>query len=345
MNFYNRNGVLYVRINNKRISTKMSDTPKNRKFFSNYYKQEEFLNKFNLKKNIPTLISLCEDVLKKKEVTLKRTSYSSYESLFNSRIKPYFKDKRVDEIAKKDIFKYFSTFTDKSTLNICHTILKNAFEIATIEEYISIIPLVSKPSLKSNYEMNPFTLDEVKYILTNCSDIVLKNYLGVAFYSGMRSGEIFALTWNDIDFSNFTIDINKTITKGFIQSPKTKSSIRIIDMLPQCEDFLLNQRKLTGLSKYVFYKPRGEVFKQTCDLYYRWKRLLKDCSLDYRNIYQTRHTFVTNMLMNKEELMWVSYMIGHKSTDITQNKYSKYIITPKVGRKITFLDTKEAQSV
>ncbi len=345
MNFYNRNGVLYIRIGKKRLSTKMADTPKNRKFFKNYYKNEEFLTKFNLNTKVPTLIELCERVLLEKEITLKRTSYISYESLFNSRIKTYFKDTKVNDVTKKLIFEYFATFTDKSTLNICHTILKSAFEIATIEEYITIIPLVSKPSLKSDYEMKPFTLDEVKLILSSSEDMVLKNYLGIAFYTGMRSGEIFALTWKDIDFENFTLDINKTITKGFIQSPKTKSSIRIIDMLPQCEDFLINQRKITGLKKYVFYKPRGDIFKQTCDLYYRWKILLKSCSLDYRNIYQTRHTFVTNMLMNKEDLMWVSYMIGHKSTDITQSRYSKYIPRSKVGRKTTFLDSKKTQCV
>ena len=47
--------------------------------------------------------------------------------------------------------------------------------------------------------------------------------------------------------------------------------------------------------------------------------------LEHRRIYQTRHSFASNMLSNKEDLNWVSQTLGHKNPGITQQKYFKYI--------------------
>ena len=69
MTFYSRNGMLYVRINSKRLSTKMTDTVKNRKLVESYYRNDEFFNKFEINKQVPTVLELCEEVLKQKEKT------------------------------------------------------------------------------------------------------------------------------------------------------------------------------------------------------------------------------------------------------------------------------------
>ena len=68
-----------------------------------------------------------------------------------------------------------------------------------------------------------------------------------------------------------------------------------------------------------------------------WIKLLDKCNLKYRSIYQTRHSFASNMLSNKEDIFWVSQTLGHKSINMTVEKYSKYIKSDR-KRKITFLD-------
>lgn len=346
MTFYNRNGKLYYRLNGKRVSSKLLDTPLNRKLLLSYHKNEEFLNKFDLNKSFPTLVSLCDYVLNEKEKYLKATSYSSYSSLLQSRIIPFFKDKKVNEVLRKDILKFYSTFTDKSTLNICSTILKASFEKAIIEDYIKFIPLVKKPTIKNEYDIKPFSLKEIELILKSCEYITLRNILGLGFYSGLRIGEMFGLKWEDINFNNYSISVNRTITNGFEQTPKTKSSLRVIDMLPQAEKFLLSQRQKVGLSSFVFLAPRGKHFNSTADLFLKWKKLLYDLNIEYRNIYQIRHSFASNMLSNQEDLNWVSYMLGHKSPFITLQKYTRYIQVKRTERKTTFLDenTKTSQN-
>ena len=135
----------------------------------------------DLLKVVPTLKDLVIQVLKEKEIYLKSTSYLTYEALFNTRILPFFKELKVNEIIRKDILKFYNTFTDKSTLNICSTLLKSAFEIAIIEEYINFIPLVKKPVLRSNFSINLFNLNEIDLILSKCEYLTLKNVLGLGF--------------------------------------------------------------------------------------------------------------------------------------------------------------------
>ena len=75
----------------------------------------------------------------------------------------------------------------------------------------------------------------------------------------MRSGEILALNWDDINFSTDTISITKTLSKGKIGKPKTASSYRDIEMLPMARKFLENQRLETGLKNgFVFTKKDKE---------------------------------------------------------------------------------------
>ncbi|WP_066155529.1 tyrosine-type recombinase/integrase [Aliarcobacter cryaerophilus] len=339
MRLYNRNGILYIDINGKRTSSKLQDTPTNRKLLENQYKNTEFYKKFNVKTKGKTVLEFCREVLEEKEKKLQPTTIRSYYSLFESRIVPFFGKKYPHEITPAKIKDWYSTFKDRTTLNTCVTgILIPAFENAIIEGYIQTTPFIVKfPTLKSDYEMKPFTLQEIDLILTY-KENPYKQFLGVAFFTGARTGEILALEWKDIDFENKTITINKTRTLGITKIPKTKSSIRVIDMLPQCEFFLREQRKITGLSQNVFLRASGKIFSHSGDLAKGWHKLLKSLNLEKRSIYQTRHTFASNMLSNKEEPLWVSQMLGHKNLNITLEKYTKYLKVEKTGRKTTFLD-------
>lgn len=347
MKIYTRNNILYVRLNGKRVSTKLKDTKENRKLITSYYKNDEFFKKFDVNKSVPTIVELCEEVLSEKVKLIKQTSYKAYENIFKNRIKNYFKDMLISELKPFHIEKWYKTFNDRSTLISSESILKPAIEKAVLREYITQTPLiVSRPKFISNYSLNPFTYEEVLKLLHNCTNNWFKNFIGINFFTGMRTGELIGLKWSDIDFNNYTIEINRTITSGFIQTPKTKSSQRVIDMLPQCEDFLREQRKITGLGEYVFISPNfNKHFNNSMDLRPIWEKLLKACNLDFRGIYQLRHSFVSNMLSSGEDLLWVSSMLGHKSANITLEKYTKYMRRKRERKIIVIdsLDTKVAQ--
>ncbi len=339
MKLYNRNGKLYIYLNGVRKSSGLEDTPQNRKILLNHHKNDGFYNKFNVNTKSKTVVEFCEEVLEDKAKRLQPTTIRQYYSELRCNIIPFFNKKYPQEITPYMLKNWYSTFKDKSTLVTCVTgILKPAFENAVIEDCIKTSPLiVSLPTIKSDYEINPFNLNEIKTILDN-ADGWFKNFLGIAFFTGARTGEILALEWSDIDFENHTISITKTRTQGLTKIPKTKSSIRKIDILPQCEIFLRRQKRITGKNKNVFTKKhnRDKLHGSTVLIVF-WKELLEKCLLKYRNIYQTRHSFASNMISNGEEIFWVSQMLGHKSMSLTLDKYSKYI-KDKRDRKRTFLD-------
>lgn len=340
MKLYNRNGMLYICINGIRKSSGLEDTPQNRKILLNHHKNDGFYNKFNVKTKSKTIVEFCNEVLEEKEKRLQPTTMKQYNSLFKARIIPFFNKKYPQEITPMILKNWYYTFSDRHTLNACvNSILKPAFELAIIEENIKTTPFVVRfPTFKSNYEIEPFNLEEIKLILDNANGW-FKNFLGIAFFTGARSGEILALEWKDINFEKSIISISKTQTMGFTKIPKTKSSVRKIDILSQCEPFLRNQQKISGLSQNVFISERnkhGKIYG-SCSMRPKWVKLLKKCNLEYRNIYQTRHSFASNMLSNSEELFWVSQMLGHKNPNITLEKYSKYVKSNR-EKKTTFLD-------
>jgi len=351
MRLYNRNGMLWVDkiVNGKRVrkSTKLKYSQDNIRLFKSYSKNDKFFNKFNVNVDVPTVVELCEEVLREKQNTLKSTSYRSYESLFNNRIVPYFDKKLISEIEPIDIEDWYKTFDDRSTLTTSEAILKKAIEKSLIRKYIKQSPLVvSKPSFTSKYKMNPFSFDEIQIILKNCIDNWFRNFIAINFFTGLRTGEMIGLKWSDINFEEYSINVQRTITHGWTQTPKTKSSLREIDMIPQCEEYLKLQRKITGLGEYVFVDDNKKTFYGSSTLHPRWEKVLIKSNLKFRGIYQLRHSFASNMLSNKEEPLWVSTMLGHKDASVTLQKYAKYIKKERV-RKTTFLDdigTKMAQN-
>jgi len=258
---------------------------------------------------------------------------------YKMHVLPFIANKYPSQITPKDVKEWYLTIKTIGTLSVCvNSILKPAFENAIIEGCVQTSPFIVRfPTLKSNYEMNPFNLQEIQLLLDNAEGW-FKNFLGIAFFTGMRTGGILALEWKDINFEDSLISVNKTRTAGITKNPKTKSSIREIDMLSQAEIFLKSQQKISGLRQNLFNAERraGKLFGSSAT-FFKWEKLLKKCGLKYRNIYQTGHSFASNMLSNKEDIFWVSKMLGHKNPNTTLGKYSKYI--KRDGqKKVTFLD-------
>ncbi len=337
MTFFNRKGVLYVRINGRRISTKMQDTLKNRKFAMSYYKNDEFFKKFDLDvKSVPTVVQLCEEVLRDKESYLKPTSYRTYLSLFTSRIIPYFKERLVTDIKPKDIDYWYSTFDDGQTLTTCLALVKPAFQKAIINEFIETTPLiVDKPKFTSTYEINPFTLDELNKILSYEENEFIKNFVAVSVFTGLRTGELLALEWSDIDYLKMTINVNKSFTLGFKTNGKSKSSRAVIDLPIEALPYFRSQQLKTGLKKeQVFLSRFQNPMKFSSCLNYQLGKMLSSLNIADRSIYQTRHTFASLKLSYGERLEWVSFMLRHKNPSITLTKYYKYLPREKEDRVI-----------
>lgn len=332
LRFKNRNGILYFGIDGKFKSSKLKDTKINRNIIISKHRNGDLDEELGFKKDkFPTLYTFLDKVIQEKIETLKVSSIQGYNDTYKQVIR-YFDDKPIDSFKPIEIKEFQDVLAkdySRSTINRARTLLREAFDLAILSEMINVNPVVAvRPPkfVKPKKKQKPFTLDEIDLILENTHGH-FKNFFGISFFTGMRSGEVLALTWDDIDFMTDTISITKTVSRGTINSTKTAAGERDIEMIPQARKFFEAQRLETGLkNSFLFLQSDKKSYHGTNVLFYKhFKNLIKKLNLEDRSMHNTRHTFASVMLNNGIEPLWVSATLGHKSLDVTLGVYTHYM--------------------
>jgi len=336
LRFKSRGGILYFGVGDKFKSSKLKDTNVNRNIiigkFKNGFLDDELELELSSKKEIPFITELLDEVMQSKSISLKHKTMLAYTVTCKNSIIPYFKDMLVTQVKPIDIKKFqdylLSKGLKRSSIIMTRVLLKEVFNLAILNEYITLNPIVMVriPKIRAvKKKQMPFTLDEIDLILSNTSSHI-RNFLGISFFTGMRSGEVLALKWEDIDFTTDTISVNKTIAAGVVNAPKTQSSIRDIEMLDMAKEFFKAQRLETGLKDgYIFLTRKGVVYGSNTYFYGHFQKTLTKLKLDRRSLHNTRHTFASIMLNNNIDPMWVSNMLGHDNLNITLSTYAHFM--------------------
>ncbi|MGL2422045.1 site-specific integrase [Helicobacter pylori] len=264
------------------------------------------------------------------KIGLKQTSINSLENVFNSifRVMGLKESDKLKKITQERISRYHENtlkLYKKNTIHNLNANLKSFLEFCQTEGFIEKSPYfaITLKNAKEAKAIEPFSLEEVKTIIGNTQSLRLKAFLMVAFFTGMRTGEQLALLWEDIDFNEKKIVINKSLNElGQITTPKNKPSIREVDLLEPVGKILKElQASEPANKKFVFISmpKRSTMFQRA------FRSLLRALNLKDRKLYTTRHTFASLMLSQGEEAMWVSKTLGHKDLNTTYKTYSHYI--------------------
>ena len=166
-------------------------------------------------------------------------------------------------------------------------------------------------------------------------------------WTGMRHGEIKALSWEDIDLSLNSIHVKYNLTrKGNIKLTKTKAGIRKIELLPAAKQVLLQLKELTFkvpaqldiihyknhktkdlMRRRVFLSRENKPYKrpELTTVPKQWANWLKEANLSYRPAYQLRHTYASQMLMAGAQPTWLAGQMGHSDTSMISKVYGKWI--------------------
>jgi len=258
---------------------------------------------------------------------VKSSTLKDYRGAMNHYILPRFGNLPIKDIVFLDVEEFRSKLkcSNKRKNNVfvpMRSLMRFALKAGLIDKNpMDLIDnlTVSKP------DIHPLSIDEVHRFL----DVVkpqYKNFFIVAFYTGMRFGEMAVLKWKNVDFRLGIIKVRETRVRGKEGQPKTAGSVRDIKILPPVVEALRDQRKATmGRSEYVFLNFYGRPLLPNSVNYHIWKPALKKTGLKPRSLYQTRHTFATLMLDAGELPGWVQKMMGHESLKMILERYYSYI--------------------
>lgn len=301
-----------------------------------------------------------------KSKTVKESTMIRYTDQYNQYLKKELGLKRLAQIKPIVLQRHFNTMATKDystkTISDTYTILYNMFKIALQNNLILRNPCeaVILPKTKEK-ERRVLTLSEQAEVLEYSKGRSCENMVLVAFYTGLRVGELHGLMWSDVDFENREIHINKTLVyirnketgKYYFkfQTPKTKAGVRTIPMLDEVYWALKRQRLLLkqmqiharnwnpepGFENLVFVNITGRP-RQGMDFRNDLDRIEKAINKDRKkqaeqngkefepiphfHPHTLRHTFATRCFEAGIDAKTVQNYLGHASIAITMDLYT-----------------------
>lgn len=267
--------------------------------------------------------------------------YKNQEYLIQKHIIPEFENSDLPSVTSREIKNFQKKIIDsglsnKSINNILIT-LKNVFNKAVEEFVIATNPCNDVKNLKvDNKQMRFWTPDQFKVFikLIDDDDFLFKTFYTAAYLTGMRCGELLALTWKDLDKFKREINIYKSLNyldgEIVITPPKTKNSIRrisinrkLIDLLEQWKERQSDLFKKLGITHndtvYIFqYRekpPTKDIFSR------RIKKICTEGGLEPIRLHDLRHSHVALLIHQKEDHVTIKERLGHASIKTTIDVY------------------------
>ncbi len=282
--------------------------------------------------------------------TIKLKTYLMYQDMIRLHINPILGDYELTAIDASLIQDFINNKCENGNLingNPLATntvlsiiaILKKALRFALKLDLIKkdCFSIVSTPRLIQK-EIDAFTINEQKKIEEYCLKSRKDNYFGIilCLYTGLRIGELLALTWNDIDLKKRLLYVRHTLTKirkdgksiTILAEPKTKNSKRVIPLSSSIISYLTAMKRKSA-SPYIM-KTRSNGMVAIRNYQRTFKVILARCQVTYRNFHALRHTFATRALESGMDVKTLSEILGHKNAAITLNRYAHSLLNYKI---------------
>lgn len=257
---------------------------------------------------------------------LRENSVDGKKNVFKNRILPYFKDKPVNAITPADVRAWQNEQISKGYSDAYLDRIQNM--LTTIMNYaVKYYNLPVNPCDKAGHmgkrtrSQKFWTVDEFNKVIATVTDPAAHTALMVLFYSGMRFGELLALTMQDLDFEANTININKSLQHrakagDLITPPKTDNGIRCISMPPAIMQTIKSYtERIYGIS------DNDRVFTFTKSLINgNMKRGAASAKVQNIRIHDIRHSHVSLLI----EMGFSPHLIAERIGDTVQMVNNTY---------------------
>lgn len=279
--------------------------------------------------------TLYEDYKEDLTPRIKKTTMQTKKYAIEKRILPHFKNRSIIEITPKDVRDWQNWIMGQTTksgkpltqtyVRYLHSQLTSIFGFA-----VKFYNLPSNPAQKAGTigetiadKMDFWTLEEFNKAMAGFEEFNEYYFMyHLLFFSGMRVGELQALTLNDFDFENKTVSITKTYARykktDLITTPKTKKSNRVVvlpkflfNMLEQYLDYLNNYSRETRL----YFRSKYHIAKQL-------ELAAERANVKRIRVHDLRHSHASHLIEMGVNTLLIQERLGHKDIETTLRTYS-----------------------
>ena len=311
------------------------------------------------KPKAPLLRDYYEDFKQAVVRGLKPNTQAIYTNNFTKHILPVLGHLPLDRITRMDIEKFVTRLVDepvtverkkgypkkinlaRPTIRMILANLKTCLNHAVEHEVIPKNPATRLTKLykhapERTTEIQPLNEKEVCRFLTAVAQNSSKHYalFLCALHTGMRSGELAGLQWDDIHFEERYLFVRRQVVWNIEQTTKG-NAMRRIDLsnaLVQALLALKKQRREEYLKngqneipKWVFCNEEGKPADMPNIKARHFKARLKDAKLRPIRFHDLRHTFATLLIQNGEPLAYVQNQLGHSTIKLTVDTYTHWM--------------------
>ena len=276
-------------------------------------------------------------------VKLRPSTFKTSQGFLKNHIKPQIGNIPLADLTSLDLQRFYKHLLDggrvdrieakkkpkglapKTVRNI-HQMIGSAYNLAMEQKLVSKNPTQGCALPKVEHkEMRTLTTDQLSAFFQEARDSGVFALYYIDLTTGLRRGELLGLKWSDIDLEKGDLRVQRQIGRingKIIEMPlKTKNAYRTLSLSADAIDVLVQQRRKTGNSEWVFPSPSGGPMSPDSVLH-MLHRVLKRAGLPKVRFHDLRHTFATLSLKSGVDVKTLSSMLGHYSAGFTLNTYA-----------------------
>ena len=298
--------------------------------------EREFLRKakYNVDMTFESLVVLYFEDL---STRLKENTLETKKYLMELKIAPFFNKLKLSEITpntirawQRKILQYTNEKTGKKYSQTYIKTMNNQL-VAIFNYAVRFYNLKENPCHKAGSigkknadEMNIWSIEEFKKFISSEKLVnpIAKIGFQTLFWTGLRIGELLALTREDIDLEKKTLRVNKSYQRlkgrDIITTPKTPRSNRIIEISDNLVNVLENY-----FEKLYDLKKKDRIFQCTKHLFeHEIKRIAKAENMESIRLHDLRHSHASLLIHLGVNPVLISKRLGHEKVETTLNTYS-----------------------
>lgn len=260
----------------------------------------------------------------------KHSTATSYRGIALNRLAPYFGNSPYASIGLSDVNEYLGKrlsegLSPKTVLSELNT-MRRIGEAAIAWGYAEDNPAAEARIKKDrSHKVTVLTPPQIRKLLNSAVDARAHAVIMTALLTGVRASELSGFMDKDVDFVNHKIHVRRQYIQRRYQTPKTKSSIRDIDMTPELEReldaWMRSPCRYDSPSGVLFPNCRGGAPSNCMLNSHLLKPSLESAGLPNMRFHDLRHTYASLLLANRESVKYVQAMLGHSTITTTVDTY------------------------